>query len=134
MSKLKISLDDLYDDACQSSPEKIADDILEQSADWVYVMVGDDADCKRSKEEGVLCALQNHPELVGAHAVVSAISRLEITYQLLGVEQLRLLDRIEKSLSLIAKSVSKSSTEGKHRQCRPGVDSEDSSPEGEVNE
>ncbi|MBS0300230.1 MAG: hypothetical protein JSR32_09955 [Proteobacteria bacterium] len=89
MSKLKIDLDDLHEQAMNDDPADITGDDLEAAAEWIFVMLCEQV-LERTTLDDELNAMRNHPELVAAHALAHGISRFEHTYRTLKVEELRI--------------------------------------------
>lgn len=79
-------------------PEGIASCDLAAAAGYVGVCMEDDD----RPLESMVDIMRKYPELVAAHAQVHAINRLELTYRMLKIEELRLLESIAVSLEKIA--------------------------------
>lgn len=108
MSKLKIDLDFWAEQARNDDPTDVADTILQDGADWIYVMLEGNGESDRTNYDGMQHAMRKYPELVKTHAIANAVSRFEHTYRILKIEELRLLEGIANSLKSIASAAASS--------------------------
>ena len=88
---LKIDLDEWHEQAQNDDPVEIADSDLLAAADFLAVMLEDEKHPLLSSTD----IMRKHPELVASHALAHGISRIEVTYRILKVEELRLLKSIK---------------------------------------
>lgn len=102
MSKLKIDLDDLREQAMNDDPADIAGNDLESAAEWVFVMLNEEVLERTTSLNDKIKTMRKHPELVAAHTLAHAINRLELTHRTVKIEELRLLESIANSLKAIA--------------------------------
>ncbi|MBX9916897.1 MAG: hypothetical protein E6Q59_10880 [Nitrosomonas sp.] len=114
MSKLKIDLDDLREQAMNDDPDEIAGNDLEAAAELVFVALQKEGDERIATYSDKIEAMQNHPELVAAHTLAHAINRLELTHRTVKIEELRLLGSIADSLERIASTAE--SAKGKRNE------------------
>lgn len=98
MSKLEIDLNAWREQAMNDDPWDIASEDLKAAAEWVFVSLQKEGDERLATYSDMIEAMQKHPELVAAHALAHEISRFEVTYRTLKVEELRLLKSIAGSL------------------------------------
>jgi hypothetical protein len=108
MSKLKIDLDDWREQAMNDDPADIADNDLEGAAEWIFVMLDEESLERTTTLNDKINTMRKYPELVAAHALAHGISRFELTYRTLKVEELRLLESIADSLKAIANAAESS--------------------------
>lgn len=102
MSKLEIDLGEWREQAMNGDPWDAAGDDLEAAAEWVFVMLDEDALERTTSHNDKTNTMRKYPELVAAHAKAHAINRLELTHRTLKIEELRLLGSIADSLERIA--------------------------------
>lgn len=95
---LKIDLDEWHEKAQNDDPEDIAMKDIESAAERMFVALQKEGDERLATYSDMMEAMQKHPELVAAHALAHGISRIEVTYRILKVEELRLLKSIADSL------------------------------------
>ena len=111
MSKLEIDLAVWREEAMNDDPWDIAGNDIEVAAEWIFLMLDEQALDRTSTLEDKLHAMRKHPELVYAHATAHAINRIEHTYRTMKIEELRLKESIAISLERIASAME--STKGK---------------------
>lgn len=99
---IRIDLNGWHEQAQNDDPADIADNDLEAAAEWIFVMLGEEVLERTTSLNDKLNAMRKHPRLVAAHALAHGISRFELTYRTLKVEELRLLESIADSLKTIA--------------------------------
>lgn len=102
MNKLKTDLDDQREQAMNDDPADIAANDLESAAEWVFVMLDEEALERTTSLNDKINTMRKRPELVAAHAKAHAINRLELTHSTFKIEELRLLESIVDSLKAIA--------------------------------
>lgn len=102
MSKLKINLDDMADEVMYDDPENEGWQDLENAAEYVSVMLQKEGEERFATYSDKVGAMQNHPVLVAAHAIVTALNRHKSSCCRLKIEELRLQESIANSLELIA--------------------------------
>lgn len=104
MSKLEIDLDAWREQAMNDDPVDIASNDLESAAEWVFVMLDEEALERTTSLNDKISTMRKYPELVAAHVKAHAINRLELTHRTLKIEELRLLGSIADSLERIARA------------------------------
>lgn len=102
MSNSKIDLDFMARQAFNDDPADIADHDLEGAADWVFVTLDEKVFERTTSHNDMKNTMRKYPQLVAAHAIAHAISRLELSYRTLKIEELRLLGSISDYLKAIA--------------------------------
>lgn len=105
MSKLKINLDDMADEVMHDDPEDDAGRDLDNSADFVSVSLQKEGEGRLATYSDMVCAMQNHPVLVAAHAIMTTLSRHESSCRRLKIEELRLLQNIVNAFKPTAPTV-----------------------------
>ena len=105
MSQLKINLDDMADEVMHDDAEDAAGKDLDNSADFVSVALQKEGEERLATYSDMVGAMQNHPVLVSAHAIMTALNRHESSCRRLKIEELRLLENIVNALKPAAHTV-----------------------------
>jgi len=105
MSELKINLDDMADEVMYDDPEDAAGRDLGNAAEFVFVALQKEGEERFATYSDKVGAMQNHPVLVAAHAIVTALNRHESSCRRLKIEELRLLENIVNALKPTAHTV-----------------------------
>lgn len=98
MSRLRISLDDWHEDAQHEDPTAEAYEDMKNAAEYVFVALQKEGEGRVSTYLDEVGAMQNHPVLVAATAIVIALSRHGHSNRTLKIEELRLLENIANAL------------------------------------
>lgn len=104
MSELKINLDDMAEEALYDDPEEAAGRDLQNAAEYVFVALQKEGEERFATYSDKADAMQNHPVLVAAHAIMTTLNRHESSCRRLKIEELRLLENIANALEPIART------------------------------
>lgn len=98
MSNLKINLDDMADEVMHDDPEDAAGRDLGNAAEFVSVALQKESEERFATYSDKAAAMQNHPVLVAANAIMTTLNRHESSCRRLKIEELRLLKNIADAL------------------------------------